>query len=243
MFDGRLFEPRYRPARVGDWRLALIPALLAPGYWSAPALARDIAVLTRDGATWMSMTPMEMESQEIGIRLACGHVAIFGLGMGWAAAATAALGRVTEVTVVEQDADVVALHRELGIFAQLPPDAAAKIRIVEGDARHYRPHRPVDLLMADIWLPLVGGDRLAEVAAMQSNVGAAAIYFWGQEMEIARHARAAGRDLDAAGIAATIASTGLPLIGPASPDYAARLRCAAERWMRDRWLPGASPDL
>jgi predicted nucleic acid-binding protein len=76
---------------------------------------------------------------------------------------------------------------------------------------------------------------------MQENVGAAAIYFWGQEMEIARRAAAAGRALDDAGIAATMAETGLPLVGPELEGYSGRLARAARAWMRGRWLPGPAP--
>jgi len=163
-------------------------------------------------------------------------VLIFGLGMGWAAAATAMRDMVTRVTVVERDPDVLALHRTLGMFEQLPPEARAKLVIVEGDAFAWRPDASVDLLMPDIWLPLVSDGRVDEVARMQAHVGARSIYFWGQELEIARHAAAAGRALDVEGIATTVAEWGLPLLGPDTPDYPAKLAAASARWMRDRLL-------
>jgi hypothetical protein len=238
LFRTDLFLPRYRPLQRGDWHLQLVPMNIAPGYWSGPALVTDMAVLQRHGRTWMSMTPMELESQEIGVRLARGHVLIYGLGMGWSAAASALRDPVESVTVVEVDPDVLALHGELDLFAQLPSAARAKVRLVEGDAYRYLPDRPVDLLMPDFWLPLFSDGRVEEVRRMQANVGARSIYFWGQEMEIARHAVAAGRALDAGGIAATVADFALPLIGPDLPDYAARTEAAARRWMHDRWLPG-----
>jgi len=240
-FQYDLFIPTYRPMRQGRWALDIVPLNLVPGYWSGPQLVQDMAALTRDGETWMSMTPMELESQEIGVRLARGHVLIYGLGMGWSAAASALNAAVTAVTVVEADPDILDLHRHLDVFAQLPATARDKIRLIEGDAFDYRPDRPVDLLMPDIWLPVVSDGRIEEVRRMQASVAAGAIYFWGQEMEIARHAVAAGRTLDEAGVAATIADFGLPLIGPELPDYPQKLRAAAGRWMRDRWLPGTTP--
>jgi hypothetical protein len=240
-FRHDLFIPSYRPMRRERWALCNVTLNLAPGYWSGVALIENMATLTRDDETWMSMTPMELESQEIGVRLARGHVLIFGLGMGWSAAASALNEAVTSVTVVEADRDVLGLHRDLDIFAQLPAPARDKIRLIEGDAYQYRPEKPVDLLMPDIWLPLINDGRIDEVRRMQANVAAGAIYFWGQEMEIARHAVAADRALDAAGIAATIADFALPLIGPELPDYPEKLRQAARRWMRDRWLPGSTP--
>jgi len=240
-FETDLFVPHYRPLSRGDWELQVTPMALVPGYWSGPVLVENMATLVRGGRTWMSITPMELESQQIGVRLAHGHVLIFGLGMGWAAAACACLPAVTAVTVVENDPDVLALHDELDLFAQLPDAARAKLRLIEADAYDYFPDRPVDLLMPDIWLPLVNDGRLDEVRRMQPNVRAASIYFWGQEMEIARHAVAAGRALDDEGIAATIADLGLPLIGADYPGYAGKLAAAARRWLRDRWLPGSVP--
>jgi hypothetical protein len=240
-FDGEFFIPRYRAVDSGRWRLRVVPWGHVPGYWSGPRPVYDMAVLLRDGDSWMSTSPLEMESQEIGLRLAFGRVLIFGLGMGWAAAACACLPQVAAVTVVERDCEILALHAELDLFAQLPDAARAKLAIVQGDALEYRPDTAVDLLMPDIWLPLVNDERLAEVGRMQANVGAGALYFWGQELEIARHAAAAGRAIDEAGVAATIAAMKLPLVGPHFPDYPEKIVAAAGRWMKGRWLNGKAP--
>lgn len=231
-----LFDHLYRPLTSGRWELHAPAMVLTRGYWSPPGL-HSVTALTRDGETWMSLTPLEFESQGIGVALAHGHVAVLGLGMGWSAAASALRCEVTVVTVVERDPDVIAMHRELDLFARLPGGAGDKVRIVSGDALDWTPDVPVDLLMPDIWLPLVSNGRVTEVQRMQANVGARAIYFWGQELEIARHARAAGRALDAEGIRDTVADFALPLIGPELPGYPECTAAAAEAWMRDRWLP------
>lgn len=238
--DGDLFIPRYRPMRHGAWELRIAPFLLVPGYWSETVLMAETPALVRGNRAWMSIMPLELESQMIGIRAAFGHVLVFGLGMGWAAAATAARPEVTAVTVVERDPEVLELVSALDPFAQLPETARAKVRVIEGDAFAYRPDRAVDLLMPDIWLPMLEDGRLDEVRRMQANVGAAGIYFWTQELEIARHAVAAGRPLDDAGLAATVAELGLPLIGLDYPGYADKVVAVARRWMRDRWLPGSA---
>ena len=238
-FAGPLFIPAYRPLARGRWEVRIMELGIAPGYWSGPRPTRDMPALLRDGDTWMSITPLEYESQEIGIRAASGYVLIFGLGLGWAAAAACCIPGVRRVTVVEQDADVIALHENLGVFDQLPDAARAKLTIERGDAYAYRPAQPVDLLMPDIWLPLVGGDRVEEVRRMQANVRAARIYFWGQELEIARHAVAAGRTLDAEGVAETVAAFDLPLLVPCDFDYGRKIEAAAAQWMRGRWLTRA----
>jgi hypothetical protein len=241
-FPGELFVPRYTPIESGAWRLSVVPLSVMPGYWSGSRPVAGMAVLHRDGKSWMSTSPFEFESQEIGVRCAFGHVLIYGLGMGWAASACACLPAVSAVTVVEKDRDVLALHERLDLFAQLPPEARAKLTVVPGDGYEYRPERPIDLLMPDVWLPLVNDGRLDEVRRMQSNVGAKAIYFWGQEMELARHLAAAARQPDEAGIAATLADSGLPLIGPSYSGYADKLLAAARQWMKGRWLDGRAPE-
>ena len=134
MFEGDLFVPRYAPIESGAWKLDVVPMSVMPGYWSGARPVANMAVLHRDGQSWMSTTPFELESQEIGVRSAAGHVVIFGLGMGWAACACAALPAVTAVTVVEKDPDVLALHERLDLFAQLAPAARAKLTVVAGDA-------------------------------------------------------------------------------------------------------------
>ena len=235
-FQTDLFVPIYKAMRQGPWELRVSGMNLVPGYWSGTVLVQGMAALVRDGETWMSMTPYEIESQEIGVRLSHGHVLIHGLGMGWSALACALRPEVTAVTVVELDPDVIAIYEALGVDNQLFDADRAKIRIVEGDAFDFRPTSHVDLLMPDIWQPLVSDGRVQEVQRLQADVGATSVYFWGQEMEIARHARAAGRAIDDAGVAATIADFGLPLIGPTFADYSSKVATVAERWMRGRWL-------
>jgi hypothetical protein len=238
VFDPGFFVPVYRPMRSGHWELHQAENILCQGYWGPTRLVPMISTLMRDNNVWMSTTPLELESQSIGIELAKGHVVICGLGMGWSAAATALNPNVTAITVVEYDPDVIALHDELDIFSQLPPAARSKISIEQADANRWRPIAEVDTLMPDIWLPLISNGRVTEVQNMQANVGANSVYFWGQELEIARHAVAAGRALDDAGIAATISEFGLPLIGAEVQDYALRIATVTDRWMRGQWSLG-----
>jgi hypothetical protein len=241
--DNGLIGGLYRPMRVGAWELRRWPDdIPLRGYWSPVRPVSGVISLDKDGDTWMSLMPVEIESQEIGVACAEGDVAIFGLGMGWSAAATALKPEVASVTVVERDAELIALHRALDLFGRLPGGAGGKVRIVEGDAFEWRSDGPVDLLMADIWLHLVSERRIEEVRRMQANVRARRIHFWGQELEIARRAVAAGRTrLDDAALAATVAELGLPLAGLDSPDYASRLRAAAAQWMNDHWLSDLRP--
>ncbi len=237
VFKTDLFIPHYTLINQGRWRLHSAAFSFSAGYWSPTMLVENLIGLIRDGDTWMSSAPLELESQELGIRHAAGHVLIYGMGMGWCAINCALIPAVTRVTVVELDPDILALHRELNLLAQIPEEARAKLHVVQGDAYEYIPNMPVDLLMPDIWLPLMNDGRVEEVQRMQAKVGAAKVYFWGQELELARHAVAAGREMDSDGIAATAAEFGLPLLGPDLPDYAEKVRKASVH-VRGRWLHG-----
>jgi len=63
--------------------------------------------LQRNGQTWMSITPAEILSQRSGLRFSQGHVVVGGLGMGWFLHELSKLDKVTKITVVENDADLL----------------------------------------------------------------------------------------------------------------------------------------
>ncbi len=243
LFQTDLFIPNYLEYECSRWRLKVADMVLCPGYWSGPLLAVNMAALlrTENGETksWMSMTPMEIESQELGCRYATGHVVVMGLGMGWAAANAALNPAVTHVTVVEFDPEVIEAVAFCGVVEQLPTGVADKIDIVQGDAFEFRPATPADTLLADIWLPLFGAERDAEVRRMHANTGGSRVYFWGQEMLIADRARRAEVPLTTDTVGAIVANMALPLIGPAQdatyPDLIGRV---AARWLK----PLAEPD-
>lgn len=244
-FITRLWLPRLSELRRGEWSLRLLPATAARGYWGRLYRIRAMTMLTgplgRNGAAWMSMVPMEIESQEIGIAAAHGHTVVMGLGLGWCAANAALNPAVERVTVVERDRDVMRLVEALGVFGQLPVAARAKIRLIEGDALRWRPDDRVDSLQADIWAKFVEPRKWQEVRRMSDNVGPASIYFWGQEQELWRLAcRARGRvpeRLEQGELAALVATTGLPLVSDERSDYPKRIVEAARWWAprEDGW--------
>jgi hypothetical protein len=237
-FETDLWLPRLDARRCGDWSLAVAPARAARGYWGRLYSIRGAAMLTgpfeAHGAAWMSIVPVEIESQEIGIAAAHGHTLVLGLGMGWCAANVALRPEVERVTVVERDPSVVALVAELGVFEQLPGPARAKIEVVRGDALAWRPDGPVDSVQADIWAKFVEPQKWDDVSRMQDNIGAASFYFWGQELELWRLAcRAEGRapeGLDDAALEALVGGTGLPLVSDKRPGYGERIAEAARWW-------------
>lgn len=225
---------------MGEWELARIDGSEIPchGYWSGQWSVSGLLFLSRGDEGWMSLMPVEVESQQLAAECARGTTAVFGLGLRWLAAQCAMRADVDKVVVIERDRSLIEFHGDLALFERLPDGAGSKVGIVESDALEWQPAEPVDVLLIDIWQSLIGEGRLAEVERMQANVAAGAVHFWGQELEIARRAVRAGRRLDHDAIVATVGEIGLPLAGPERPAYAARVRGAAANWMGDQWLPG-----
>jgi hypothetical protein len=239
-FETPLWLPRLSEGRCGAWSLRVVPATAARGYWGqlyrTSGALMLIGPFEEAGAAWMSIVPMEIESQEIGIQAAHGHCVVVGLGMGWCAANVALNPAVDRVTVVESDADVIELVETLDIFGQLPEASRGKIEMVPADALSWRPSAQVDSLHADIWAKFVEPQKWDDARRIQDNIGAGSLYFWGQELELWRLAcRDRGRVPDAleeGELGALIARTGLPLVVNERADYAERI-AEASRW----WTP------
>lgn len=225
LFRSAWHLPHYRIGATGAWRVGTCPFHLEPGYWSGVWAVAGMPILireTQEGSweTWMSISPLELESQELPCRLAQGHVVVMGLGMGWIALNVALHPEVTGVTVVERDPEVLDLFQQSGALEGFPPEAGAKLRLVHGDALTYRPRQPVDLLYADIWRDLDEPQTLDQVRTMQAHVQASSVSFWGQEIALARHLGTplSGLSGDAMRERAE-AALGLPLLVPTGNDY------------------------
>ena len=224
-FSTDLYIPAYRPGTHGNWSLAMMEEATGTSYWKSyrAYTLQNVALLIEghgeNSQSWMSLTPVEIESSEWGVRPACGHTVITGFGMGWTAVAAACRADVERVTVIERNPQV------LGLFEHtLPPDARPpewdKVRIVHADALSWTPDTPVDFLFADIW-PVMGEPHIiADVRRMQANMNAEKLYYWGQELDLVEVAIAAGWDplgdapLEDAAIVAARDTLDLPLFLP-----------------------------
>jgi hypothetical protein len=141
---------------------------------------------------------------------------------------------------VERDSDVINFFCETGLLRQVAPGIAAKIEIVQADALSWQPPRRVNFLFADIWLTLDEPETLEQVQAMQRNVQAEAVYFWGQELLLyAAFKRLFGPEMPLArvGLAACVREEiKLPLLLPWGDEYAGRIATVI-RNRRERGLP------
>jgi hypothetical protein len=240
VFTTDLHIPAYREGETGSWRIMRVELCLDRGYHSGLWAVRDMfALLRRNGEgaaweTWMSLSPREVESQELGIRHAFGETVIMGLGLGWCAVNVALNPAVNRVTVIERDPDVIELFRHSGALEGLPEAVVSKLEIIEADALEWRPRGPADFLHADIWRNLGEPEALNEVCRMQENTGAQGVYYWGQELGIyaAATEMAGGGERRDQGLVRRCVdeSIELPLLVPTDIDYAAMI----ERVVRNR---------
>lgn len=221
--------PPFHPATGERWqfRFCFLPA--APGYFRGPQpLMSQIATLVRDGATWMSTAPMEIESQMPHAAVSHGKVAICGLGLGVMAYAVAARRSVDKVVVIERDPEVTELFHAHSGFAQWPQ--REKIEIVIDDARNYA-CKDLDFLYADIWPRYRMAETIPDMQAIHKNCPAPACGYWGQELDMIDWAAAQGTPVEAFSmddVHAFAEAHGLPLIGDEIDGYAELCRRAAQ---------------
>lgn len=156
-----LRQERYKPceAFVCDDILQMPDGRTIPqiGFFDA---GFTYPALLEDGRIWMSVTPNEIRTMEAPLCAARGRVLTYGLGMGYFAYMASRKAAVSSITVVEQNADVVALFQQY-ILPQF--EHADKVRVVQGDAFAFAARRTpgdgFDFVFADLWHDV--GDGLA----------------------------------------------------------------------------------
>jgi hypothetical protein len=174
--------PPFTPTQArGGWKLEQhshpgwkVRGYFSPGYQPFPTNW----TLSYGDTVWMSVTPMELESQAHHIFAAYGTVLIGGLGMGVAAWNAAQKPEVTRVIVVEVNPYVIDLVNEqarLGSWANW-----GKVEFHEFDMLKYAA-TGIDVALIDIW-PTVGDMRLRDDMQQISRTVLAEQYgAWGME--------------------------------------------------------------
>ncbi|MCR9219387.1 MAG: hypothetical protein NXI21_04095 [Alphaproteobacteria bacterium] len=223
--------PPYRALEGDGWRCWRMPGGIAGAGYFTDWRAVDhpaFGLMRGAGESWMTLTPMEIESQWPHLQAASGHVLIGGLGLALMAYAVAAKPEVAAVTVVERDPAVIRLARRFAAMDDWPD--AGKVRVVEADLRRRRADAPVDFLYVDIWRGYRAEPKIADMQAILKNISAPRAGYWGQEVDAVDWWVAQGKpaeSFDADAFRAFCAATGLPLIGLEEPRYPALCRRAA----------------
>jgi len=138
--------------------------------------------LAQDGKVWMSVTPMEIESQYMPIKLASGRVGVGGLGLGYVALRMASKDDVDEVVVYEINPVVIALFERN--FPSHP-----KIRIVQQDVTTMRGEE-FDLFFNDVYPTMLTTDTISHMRLLEQHNTFGWYHPWGIESMIMALVRA-----------------------------------------------------
>ncbi len=134
-----------------------------------------------DGREWMLITPSEINTMVPHVEAACGKVLTYGLGLGYYAFMTARKDEVESVTVVERDADVIALF-ERHIRPQLG-EAGEKITVVRSDAFEFAAREMgkggYNYVFTDLWHdPSDGVELYHRMKALEEHSPGSEFGYW-----------------------------------------------------------------
>lgn len=173
--------PEYQEGQYGEWVLERRDKILMRGYFTFLQSVSPNYVLRKGKTVWMSLAPMELESQAHHAIAACGHTVVMGLGMGLLLYNVIQKESVKKVTVVEHDPEIVELLHQIAN----PKSWTGwdKVKIVIADALEWKPNEPVDFLSVDIWSKLGAMSLRSDGQQIQNHVQAQQVALWGQELD------------------------------------------------------------
>ena len=130
-----------------------------------------------NGHTWMSLTPMEIQSAALAIHRAKGVVISGGLGLGYFAIRAAAKPEVKEVIVFEKEPLVIEWFRR----AFKGRIELEKIKIVEGDMRKTCKGYTANFAFVDIYPDCLADGTFSDVKLLRRKNTIKRYMFWGYE--------------------------------------------------------------
>ena len=118
--------------------------MIRNGYGHRAIVPGTYTRLIADGELQMSDTPAEKQDHLEVVQKATGECLVMGLGIGMVASAMALKPEVTKITVIERNADVIAL---------VAPHLSPKIEVLQADALEWLPPpgKKWDVIWHDIW--------------------------------------------------------------------------------------------
>lgn len=129
-----------------------------------------------DGRTWMSVTPMEVESHYMPIQLANGRVGVGGLGLGYYTQRILELDRVEEVVVYELDKDVIDIYMQN--FGEHPKLTIHNQSVLEVQNEEF------DFFYNDIYESGGELDAIEHMRTLMDNNCIDTYHYWTMEMSI-----------------------------------------------------------
>lgn len=148
----------------------------------------DVARLARNGNTWMSITPMELESHITHVLEATGDVLVGGLGMGYYITQIVSKPDVKSVVVIEKDMEVIEAYDKL-MKTNPTYFSNNKLTILHGDLFEILPDIKdmftfeFSYAYLDIWLDMCFDTISNDFEKINDpgGIGADRVGFWGME--------------------------------------------------------------
>jgi hypothetical protein len=180
-----LLAPKYRAWKHKSWRLSqkehpkfLRGYFLGLQAWPGPW---PNWVLTRGKTIWMSLTPMELESQGHHLLAARGCVLVMGCGMGALVYNLMQKREVESIVVVDREPEILRMIRELAESERWP--GRTKAVWVTENALEYKTRCHFDTALVDIW-PSVGDTAIRpDMQRIARNVSAREYAAWSGELD------------------------------------------------------------
>ena len=180
--------PEYQLGQYRRWEIGRVDVPMIRGYFRGMQLnANNNYVLYRRSRgvpeTWMSLTPMELESHMPHIEAAQGKTAVVGLGMGMYLHNVLQKDSVTSVTMIEKDRQVTELLKKRSRFTEWPN--VGKLRpIIYKDVLTCTPvQAEFDHLYVDIWATLGDENARAHMVTISQRISAKTHSWWGMELD------------------------------------------------------------
>jgi hypothetical protein len=136
----------------------------------------DVPVLHLGGRVWMSLTPMEVQSSYMPIRLASGRVGTAGLGLGYFVQRVLTKPEVEQVVVYELKTEVLDFYTQT--FGQHP-----KLELRHANARLIE-REQFDFFYADIYRQLLTPQAIADMATLCSVNQIERYHWWSIEQTV-----------------------------------------------------------
>lgn len=142
--------------------------------------------ISQANSNWMSITPNEINTMKKHIDSASGNVLVFGLGLGYYPFMISMKPSVSQVVVVEKDANLIKFFQDV-LLPQFP--YGSKIRIVESDVFVFLQEAQLsyyDYLFIDLWRTSEDGLPLyLRIKSMLKQLHPIHTSFWIEESLIA----------------------------------------------------------
>lgn len=175
-YEGQLSKyQNLEPKEVGSVKLIYkdISGRLDGYLYKCFKSIKKVPVLTIDNRTWMSLTPMEIESHFLPIQKAEGNVGVAGLGFGYYVQEILQKDEVDSIDVYEINQDVIDMY--IANFGE-----HEKLNIIKGDALKMK-HKEYDFFYADIYPEQMDITAIEHRSILMYHNNIDEYFFWTQE--------------------------------------------------------------